>query len=68
MQAYRSALFPLLFFDFYCSDPTALMDNIIRFLQVGSTEFVNLLFLASGVPFVRDGFCLSITKYQCRSG
>src|SRR5664280_3292707 len=56
MQAYRSALFPLLFLIFTVSIPTALMDNIIHFLQLGSTEFVNLLFLASGVPFVRDGF------------
>ena len=54
MQAYRSALFPLLFLTIPI--PTALMDNIIHFLQVGSTEFTNLLFLASGVPFVRDGF------------
>ena len=56
MQAYRSALFPLLFLIFTVPIPTALMDNIIHFLQVGSTEFTNLLFLASGVPFVRDGF------------
>ena len=56
MQAYRTALFPLLFLIFTVPIPTALMDNIIYFLQAGSTEFVNLLFLASGVPFVRDGF------------
>ena len=56
MQAYRSALFPLLFLIFSVPIPSALMDNIIHFLQVGSTEFTNLLFLASGVPFVRDGF------------
>jgi exosortase len=56
MQAYRAALFPLLFLIFTVPIPTALMDNIIHFLQVGSTEFVNLLLLASGVPFIRDGF------------
>jgi len=56
MQAYRNALFPLLFLIFTVPIPTALMDNIIHFLQVGSTEFTNLLFLASGVAFVRDGF------------
>ncbi len=60
MQAYRSALFPLLFLIFTVPIPTALMDNIIHFLQVGSTEFVNLLFLASGVPFVRDGFVFQL--------
>jgi len=60
MQAYRTALFPLLFLIFTVPIPTALMDNIIHFLQVGSTEFVNLLFLASGVPFVRDGFVFQL--------
>ena len=56
MQAYRSALFPLLFLIFIVPIPTALMDDIIHFLQIGSTELTNLLFLASGAPFVRDGF------------
>jgi len=56
MQAYRAALFPLLFLIFIVPIPTALMDNIIYFLQVGSTEFTNLLFLASGTPYIRDGF------------
>jgi exosortase len=56
MQAYRTALFPLLFLIFTVPIPTALMNNIIYFLQVGSAEFTNLLFLASGVPFIRDGF------------
>lgn len=56
MQAYRSALFPLLFLIFTVPIPTALMDHIIYFLRVGSTEFTNLLFLASGTPYIRDGF------------
>ena len=56
MQAYKAALFPLLFLIFIVPIPTALMDHIIYVLQVGSTEFTNLLFMASGVPFVREGF------------
>jgi len=56
MQAYRTALFPLLFLIFIVPIPTAIMDNIIYFLQVGSTELANLLFLASGAPYIRDGF------------
>lgn len=59
-QAYRSALFPFLFLIFIVPIPTALMDNIIYFLQVGSAEFTNLLFLASGVPFMRDGFVFQL--------
>ena len=60
MQAYRSALFPLLFLIFTVPIPTVIMDNMIDFLQVGSTEFTNLLFLASGVPFMRDGFVFNL--------
>jgi len=56
IQAYRSALFPLLFLIFIVPIPTALMDNIIYFLQVGSTELTNLLFLVSGAPYMREGF------------
>lgn len=56
ISAYRTALFPLLFLIFIVPIPTALMDNIIYFLQVGSTELTNLLFMASGAPYIRDGF------------
>jgi exosortase len=55
-EAYRNALFPLLFLIFAVPIPSVLMDRIIYVLQVGSTEFANLLFLASGTPFMRDGF------------
>jgi exosortase len=55
-KAFKAALFPLLFLIFMIPIPSALMDSIIRFLQVGSTEFTNLLFMATGIPFLRDGF------------
>lgn len=61
-QAYRSALFPLLFLIFIVPIPTALMDKIIYFLQVGSAGFTNLLFMASGVPFLRDGFVFHLSN------
>ena len=61
VQAYRRALFPLLFLIFTVPVPTAIMDSIITFLQVGSTELSNLLFMASGVPFVRDGFVFQLS-------
>jgi len=61
MQAYRSAC-SLFSFDFCVPIPTAIMDNIVLFLQIGSTKFTNLLFLASGVPFVRDGFVFHLTN------
>jgi exosortase len=60
LQAFKAALFPLLFLIFIIPIPAALMDGIIYFLQVGSTEFTNLLFTISGVPFVRDGFFFNL--------
>lgn len=56
LRAFRRALFPLLFLVLMVPVPVLIMDGIITFLQVGSTEFTNLLLLASGAPFVRDGF------------
>ena len=56
LRAFRRALFPLLFLLLMVPVPVFIMDGIITFLQVGSTEFTNLLLMASGTPFVRDGF------------
>lgn len=55
-RAFRSALFPLLFLIFMIPIPVIIIDKIITFLQVGSTEFTNALLIASGVPFLREGF------------
>ncbi|MCE5211009.1 MAG: exosortase [Deltaproteobacteria bacterium] len=60
LQAYRACLFPLLFLIFIIPAPTVIMNGMIHVLQVGSTEFTNLLFMASGVPFVRDGFVFQL--------
>lgn len=56
LRAFRAARFALLFLLFMVPVPTALMDGIIRVLQVGSTEFVALLFAIAPVPVLRDGF------------
>jgi len=55
VQAFKDALFPLLFLIFMIPIPSAVMDGIIYALQMGSTEFTNVLLMASGVPFLRDG-------------
>ncbi len=55
-RAFRAARFALLFLLFMVPVPTALMDGIIRILQVGSTEFVALLFSITPVPVLREGF------------
>ena len=56
LRAFRVALFPLLFLVLMVPVPESIMEGIITFLQVGSTEVTNLLLLASGAPFVREGF------------
>jgi exosortase len=56
LQAFKAALFPLLFLIFVVPIPSALMNSFITFLKMGSTEFTNLLFMATGVPFLREGF------------
>ena len=61
VRAFREALFPLLFLGFMIPIPSSLMDWIIHFLQVGSTEFVNILLTATGVPFFREGFVFSLS-------
>lgn len=56
IEAFRTAMFPILFLIFMIPIPEVLMYEIIYFLQVGSTEFAHLLFLVTGIPFAREGF------------
>ena len=60
VKSFAAALFPLLFLIFMIPLPASLMEEIVVFLQKGSTEFANLLFLASGVPFMREGFVFNL--------
>jgi exosortase len=55
-QAFRSAIFPLLFLVFMIPIPSVLMDRIIYCLLVGSNEVTYMLFGLIGIPFLRDGF------------
>lgn len=55
-HAFGAALFPFVFLVFMIPIPSAIMDGFIYFLQVGSTELTHLLFMATGVPFLREGF------------
>lgn len=56
LQAYKISLFPLLFLILIIPLPTAVMDSFITVLQIGSTEFTNILFMVSGAPYIREGF------------
>ena len=55
-KAFTTALFPLLFLVFMIPVPAFVMEEIIFFLQSGSTEFANLLFWISQAPYYREGF------------
>lgn len=55
-KAFTSVLFPLLFLVFMIPFPYEMMEKIIIFLQMGSTEFANFLLWLSHVPYYREGF------------
>jgi exosortase len=59
-RAFREARFPLLFLLFLVPIPLALLEGIIRLLQLASAEAAYLLFLVAGTPFVREGVNFSL--------
>jgi exosortase len=56
LSGFRAALFPLLFLILMVPIPSGLLEAVIGFLQRGSTEAANILFLLTGAPFFREGF------------
>lgn len=55
-QAFRTALFPLLFLGFCLPIPSIILDPMISFLQRGSAEIAYILFKLSGTVIYREGF------------
>jgi len=55
-NALKAASFPFEFLFFMIPIPSAVLDNVIRFLQVGSADTAAAMFQLSGVPFLRHGF------------
>lgn len=60
IRTFRQNLFPILFFLFIVPFPEKLLDEIIYYLQVGSTEFAHLFFVIAGIPFVREEFIFQL--------
>jgi exosortase len=54
-QAFRKALFPLLFLVFMIPIPSVLMEKTISVLLVGSTAATQMLFYLTGIPFLKEG-------------
>lgn len=59
-RSFRKALFPLLFLVFVIPIPTIILDPLIRFLQVGSAHFTDVIFTTIGTPFFRDGMIFEL--------
>jgi len=54
-RAFRAARFPLLFLLFMIPLPLPAEQRVIAALQLGSAEFVGILFPLTGVPVLREG-------------
>jgi exosortase len=55
LQAFRMAIFPLLFLVLMIPIPSVLMQKIISVLVVGSTAATHMLFKLTGTPFLKEG-------------
>lgn len=64
LKAFRAARFALLFLAFMVPLPTGVEQWIIRVLQLGSTEFVALLFPLTGIPVLRDGVIFHLPGFS----
>ena len=56
VEAFRAALFPLLFLAFCIPIPSAILKPLIGFLQRGSAEIALILLRLTGTPVYREGF------------
>jgi exosortase len=59
-QAFRKALFPLLFLIFMVPIPTVVLDALIKVLLMGSADTSYAIFKLLGVPVYRDGFIFEL--------
>jgi exosortase len=62
-DAFRAALFPLLFLGFMIPIPSALLDGMIGFLKGGSAEAVAGFFTLTGTPYHREGFIFTLPDF-----
>lgn len=64
LPAGRRALFPLGFLLCMIPIPVGLLDQIIVFLQKGSTEVTEVIFGLTGLPIERDGFVFALSNLE----
>lgn len=63
-RVFRRSIFPLLFLLFMVPIPSGLMDRIIYFLQVGSAEVTDMIFKATGIPYLREGLVFHLPGFS----
>jgi exosortase len=59
-RALRAAAFPFLLLLFMVPFPPDVLTGIVRFLQKGSADVSELLFVSIGMPIFRDGFFFTL--------
>ena len=62
IQAFRNALFPLLFLAFMIPIPTYIVDKIVFFLQVGTAEAASIFFKLIGITIFREGLIFQLSN------
>lgn len=62
VEAFRAALFPLLFLVFCIPVPSAILKPLISLLQRGSAEISLILLRLSGTPVYREGFIFQMPR------
>lgn len=62
-RAFRSAMFPLLFLGFMIPIPASVLEGVVRFLKIWSTEMASALFTVTATPYHREGFVLTLPRF-----
>ncbi len=62
--AFRAGYFPLLFLFLMIPLPKSFLDHIVFLLQLGSTWVAENLFDLLGVPVLREGFVLHLSRFN----
>lgn len=60
MGGLKTCLFPMLFLVFIIPVPGFILDPAVTFLQTASAEVSDLIFMLTGVPFLRDGMVFTL--------
>src|SRR6266481_243458 len=63
-SAFRAGYFPLLFLFLMIPLPKSFLDHIVFLLQLGSTWVAENLFDLLGVPVLREGFVLHLSRFN----